>query len=130
MKRALAWFTGCLLVLQCSGLDLAWLLSWPTLGLVLVSSLKLLEARQPADHRLVALLQLLAVGLLAAQMPGLLASLLQLFTALFALAALLAQELGGALRWRRLLLRSGQLIAAALPLAAVLFLFLPRIGPL
>ena len=108
MKRALSWFTGCLLVLQCSGLDLAWLLSWPTLGLVLVSSLKLLEARQPADHRLVALLQLLAVGLLAAQMPGLLASLLQLITALFALAALLAQELGGALRWRRLLLRSGQ----------------------
>ena len=130
MKRTLAWFTVLLLVLQCPGLDLAWLLSWPTLGLVLFSSLKLLEARQPADHRLVALLQLLAVGLLAAQMPGLLASCLQLFTALLALAALLAQELGGVLRWRRLLLRSAQLMAAALPLAVVLFLFLPRIGPL
>ena len=130
MKRPLAWLTVLLLVLQCPGLDLAWLLSWPTLGLVLFSSLKLLEARQPADHRLVALLQLLAVGLLAAQMPGLLASCLQLFTALVALAALLAQELGGVLRWRRLLLRSTQLMAAALPLALVLFLFLPRIGPL
>ncbi len=119
-----------LLLLQCPGLDLSAPLSWPTLGLVLVSGLKSWEARRAAEHRQVVLLQLLAIGLLAAQQPGLLSSLLQLITALCALAGLLARELGEVRPWRELLRRSVQLLSAALPLALVLFLLLPRIPPL
>ena len=130
MRRLLVWCTVLLLLLQCVGLDLRMPLAWATLGMVIASSLKLLEARRPADHRLVALLHLVVVGLLAAQMPGLLASLLQVITTVIALAGLLAQELGGMRSWRALLLRSLQLMAATLPLALVLFVFLPRIGPL
>ena len=130
MRRLLVWCTVLLLLLQCVGLDLRMPLAWATLGMVIASSLKLLEARRPADHRLVALLHLVVVGLLAAQMPGLLASLLQVITTVIALAGLLAQELGGMRSWRALLLRSLQLTAAALPVALVLFVFLPRIGPL
>ena len=130
MRRLLVWCTVLLLLLQCVGLDLRMPLAWATAGMVIASSLKLLEARRPADHRLVALLHLVVVGLLAAQMPGLLASLLQVITTVIALAGLLAQELGGLRPWRSLLLRSLQLTAAALPVALVLFVFLPRIGPL
>ena len=49
---------------------------------------------------------------------------------LTALGALMAHEFGGAFSPRTLLLRSTQLLLAALPLAMVLFVFLPRIPPL
>ena len=130
MSRTLAWCTVPLLLLQCLGLDPSMVLGWVTLAMVLVSSFKLLEARRSVEFRLVALLQLIAVGLLAAQSPGLLASLLQLLSALLALASLLAVDVIGVSRVRVLLLRSLQLMAAALPLALMLFLLLPRIGPL
>ena len=81
MSRTLAWCTLPLLLLQCLGLKPSMVLAWMTVALVLVSSFKLLEARRPLDLRLVALLQLIAVGLLAAQSPGLLASLLQMLSA-------------------------------------------------
>ena len=128
--RRLAWGTMPMLAVQCLGLDWSMALSWPTVALVLISAVKLLESRRAADHRLVALLQLLAVGLLAAQMPGLLPSALQLLTALMALAGLLAQEFDRLRPVRALLLRSLQLVAAALPLALALFVLLPRMGPL
>ena len=130
MSRTLAWCTVPLLLLQCLGLDPSMVLGWVTLAMVLVSSFKLLEARRSVEFRLVGLLQLIAVGLLAAQSPGLLASLLQMLSALFALASLLAVDVVGVSRVRVLLLRSLQLMAAALPLALMLFLLLPRIGPL
>ena len=128
--RCLAWGTMPLLAIQCLGLDWSMALSWPSVALVLISAVKLLESRRAADYRLVALLQLLAVGLLAAQMPGLLPSALQLLTALMALAGLLAQEFDRHRPVRALLLRSLQLVAAALPLALALFVLLPRMGPL
>ena len=130
MSRSLAWCTVPMLLLQCLGLDPSMVLGWVTLALVLVSSFKLLEARRSVEFRLVALLQLIAVGLLAAQSPGLLASLLQMLSALMAFASLLAVDLTGVSSVRVLLLRSFQLMAAALPLALMLFLLLPRIGPL
>ena len=49
---------------------------------------------------------------------------------LLALAGLLGHELAGALTFRGVLQRSLQLLAAALPLALVLFLFVPRLPPL
>ena len=49
---------------------------------------------------------------------------------LLALAGLLGHELAGVLSLRGSLQRSLQLLAAALPLALVLFLFLPRLPPL
>ncbi|WP_392350172.1 transglutaminaseTgpA domain-containing protein [Parasynechococcus sp.] len=127
---ALAWWPLPLLLLQCLALNLSAALSWPTWALVVCAGLKLREAKTPLDRRLVALLQLLSLGLLAAQLQGLLASLLQLLALLTALGALLAHEFGGAFSPRLLLLRSAQLLLAALPLALVLFLFLPRIPPL
>jgi transglutaminase-like putative cysteine protease len=98
--------------------------------LVLCALFKLRECRRPFDRRLVALLQLLSTGLLAAQLQGLLASVLQLLAVLLALAGLLGHELAGALSFRGVLQRSLQLLAAALPLALVLFFFLPRLPPL
>jgi len=126
----IAWWPVPLLLVQCLGLNLSAPLSWPTWALVLSSALKLREGRTPFDRRLVALLQLLSVGLLAAQLQGLLPSLLQLLALLAALGALLAHEFGGAFSPRKLLLRSAQLVLAALPLALVLFVFAPRIPPL
>ena len=122
MSRTLAWCTLPLLLLQCLGLEPSMVLAWVTVALVLVSSFKLLEARRPLDLRLVALLQLIAVGLLAAQSPGLLASLLQMLSAVMALASLLAVDVVGVSGIRALLMRSLQLLAAALPLALILFL--------
>ena len=126
----LVWWPLPLLLAQCLTLNLSAPLSWPTWALVLCSALKLRECRRPFDRRLVALLQLVSAGLLAAQQQGLLASLLQLLVVLTALGALMAHEFGGAFSPRTLLLRSTQLLLAALPLALVLFLFLPRIPPL
>ena len=122
--------SGILLLLQCLGLNLSAPLTWPTWGLVICALLKRRESRRAADHRLVALLQLVSTGLLAAQMQGLLASVLQLLTVISALAGLLAHELGGVSSLPALLRRSLQLLVAALPLALVLFLFVPRIAPL
>ena len=122
--------TSGILLLQCLGLNLSAPLTWPTWGLVICALLKRRESRRAADHRLVALLQLLSTGLLAAQLQGLLASVLQLLTVISALAGLLAQELGGVGSLPALLRRSLQLLVAALPLALVLFLFMPRIAPL
>jgi len=129
-SRRLVWWPLPLLLAQCLALNLSAPLSWPTWALVLCSALKLRECRRPFDRRLVALLQLVSAGLLAAQQQGLLASLLQLLVVLTALGALMAHEFGGAFSPRTLLLRSTQLLLAALPLALVLFLFLPRIPPL
>ena len=103
-------------------------LSWLTWALVLGAWLKRREARTAAELRLVALLQLVSTGLLAAQMQGLLTSVLQLLTVTVALAGLL--QLGGVVSLPALLLRSARLLLAALPLALVLFLFVPRVAPL
>ncbi|WP_170950520.1 DUF3488 and transglutaminase-like domain-containing protein [Synechococcus sp. N32] len=105
-------------------------LTWPTWALVLCALFKLRECRRPFDRRLVALLQLLSTGLLAAQLQGLLASVLQLLAVLLALAGLLGHELAGSLSFRGVVQRSLQLLAAALPLALVLFFFVPRLPPL
>ena len=126
----LAWSPIPLLLLQCLGLNLSAPLSWPTWALVLCALFKLRECRRPFDHRLVALLQLTATGLLASQMQGLLATVLQLITVLLSLGGLLAHELGSTSSRRQLLRRSLQLLVAALPLAVVLFLFVPRLPPL
>ena len=127
---ALAWCAFPPLLLQCFALNSTAALTWPTWALVICSMLKLREYRRPFDRRLVALLQLLSIGLLAAQLQSLMATALQLVAACMALAGLLSQELQGMLSLRGLLQRSLQLLAAALPLALVLFLFVPRIPPL
>jgi len=125
-----AWWALPPLLLQCIALNWSAPLTWPTWGLVLCVVFKLRECRRPFDRRLLALLQLLSTGLLAAQLQGLLASLLQFVAVSLALAGLLGHELAGALSLRGFLQRSLQLLAAALPLALVLFLFVPRLPPL
>lgn len=128
-SRRLQWLALAVLALGCAGLDPGWLLGMFTLVLVLAAGLKLAEARDRAGRRLVALLQLVGCGLLAAQQPDLLPSLLQLLAALISLAGLLQLESGQGLSWRLLLQRSLQVMAAALPMALVLFLLVPRVGP-
>ena len=118
------------LFVQCLALNGSAPLTWPTWALVLCTWFKLRECRRPFDRRLVALLQLVSIGLLAAQLQGLLASALQLLTLVLSLAGLLGHELAGALTFRGVLQRSMQLLTAALPLALVLFLFVPRLPPL
>ncbi len=128
-SRRLQWWTQASLAVSCIGLDLSWLLSWFTLALVVAGALKLWEARSRPSRRLVALVQLIACGLLAAQQPGLLPSLLQLATTVLALAGLLSLEAGLQVPWSLLLRRSLRVLAASLPFALVLFLLLPRLGP-
>lgn len=127
--KRLQWLTLAVLGLGCLGLDPGWLLGAFTLALGLMAALKLREARDRAGRRLVALLQLVICGLLAAQQADLLPSLLQLLAALLSLAGVLQLETNLALAWPQLLRRSLRLLAAALPVALVLFLLLPRIGP-
>ena len=127
---SLAWWALPPLLLQCIALNWSAPLTWPTWALVLCALFKLRESRRPFDRRLVALLQLVSTGLLAAQLQGLLASVLQVLSVLLALAGLLGHELAGVLSFRGFLQRSLQLLAAALPLALVLFLFVPRLPPL
>ena len=127
---SLAWWALPPLLLQCIALNWSAPLTWPTWGLMLCVVFKLRESRRPFDRRLIALLQLLSTGLLAAQLQSLLASLLQFVAVSLALAGLLGHELAGALSFRGFLQRSLQLLAAALPLALVLFLFVPRLPPL
>ena len=129
-SSSLAWWALPPLLLQCIALNWSAPLTWPTWALVLCTLFKLRECRRPFDRRLVALLQLVSTGLLAAQLQGLLASFLQVLVVLLALAGLLGHELAGALTFRGFLQRSLQLLAAALPLALVLFLFVPRLPPL
>jgi len=127
--RRLLWLGLGLLGLQLPGLDMGLPLSWGAIALVVLGGLKLREARRAAELRRMSLLLLVATGVLAALLPGLGPSVLQLLTALVALAALLAQELGDGLLPGQLLGRSFKLLAAALPLVLVLFLLLPRLGP-
>ncbi|MFU8883950.1 MAG: transglutaminaseTgpA domain-containing protein [Cyanobacteriota bacterium] len=127
--RRLQWLAQAALALGCLGLDPGWLLGAFSLALVLMAGLKLLEARDRAGRRLVALLQLVSCGLLAAQQTDLLPSLLQLLATLLSLAGLLQLEGNLALAWPQLLRRSLRVLAAALPMALVLFLLVPRIGP-
>ena len=126
----LAWCAFPPLLLQCFALNITAALTWPTWALVISAMFKLRECRRPFDRRLVALLQLFSAGLLAAQLQSLMATGLQLVVASTALAGLLSHELQGMLSFRGLMQRSLQLLAAALPLALVLFLFVPRIPPL
>ena len=118
------------LLLQCMALNWSSLLTWPTWALIIAAAFKLRVCRRPFDHRLVAVLQLLSAGLLAAQLQGLLPTVLQLLAVLMALGGLLKQELGGLLSLGGLLRRSLQLLLATLPLALLLFLFVPRVPPL
>ena len=124
------WLITGLQALALSGLDVSIPLSWPTLLLALMAGLKLREARRLKERRLVALLQLVVTGLLAAQQTALFAGLIQLILAVGALATLLELELGVGLNWRQLLCRSLQLLTGALPLALVLFLLVPRMDPI
>jgi transglutaminase-like putative cysteine protease len=105
-------------------------LAWGGLALVAMAALKLRESRRPADLQRAALAEFVAVGVLTVLQPELAPSLLQAITALVVLAALLCQESGGRASLRQALLRSLQLGLAALPLLVLLFLLLPRLGPL
>lgn len=126
---ALQWLALLLLALALAGLQPTALFGGMAIGLGALTALKLWEARSLAERRLVSLLQLVCIGLVAAQRPELAASLLQLLVTLLALAGLLALELGEGLGWRVLLRRSLQVVAAALPVALVLFLLAPRLAP-
>jgi transglutaminase-like putative cysteine protease len=127
--KRLQWGVLALLLIGCTALDLGQLLAWLSFALLLLTALKLVEARGRRERRLVALLQLLVCGLLAAQQPQLLPSLLQMLATLGALAGLLQQSLAAGLSWRQLLLRSLRLLGAVLPLALLLWLLMPRLGP-
>ena len=105
-------------------------LVWGGALLVLMAALKLHESRSRTDLQRVALTEWVTVGLLAMLMPELAPSLLQGLTAVVVLAALLLQEGGGQRSLRQTLARSLQLSLAALPLLMLLFLLLPRLGPL
>ncbi|MCX5948075.1 MAG: DUF3488 and transglutaminase-like domain-containing protein [Cyanobacteria bacterium] len=126
---ALQWLAMVLLGLGMTGLQPNLLLGGMVIGLGALTTLKLWEARSLGEHRLVSLLQLVCAGLVAAMRPELGPSLLQAAVIVLALAGLLALELGEGLGWRLLLRRSAQVLAAALPLALVLFLLVPRLGP-
>jgi len=126
---ALQWLALLLLLLAMTELQITSLYGGIAIALAVLTALKLWEARSLAERRLVSLLQLVCIGLVAAQRPELAASLLQLVVTLLALAGLLALELGEGLGWRVLLRRSLQVVAAALPVALVLFLLVPRLAP-
>ncbi len=127
--RRLQWVGMAALTAGSVGLDPTWLLGALTLALLVLAALKLMEARDRGGRRLVALLQLLVCGLQASQLPDLLPSLVQLLAAVLALAGLLQLESGLATPWRLLLRQSLQVLAAALPMALVLFLLVPRLDP-
>ncbi|MDM7952357.1 MAG: transglutaminaseTgpA domain-containing protein [Cyanobium sp. CZS 25K] len=132
MSRAAAplqWLTMGLLAVGLLGLSPALSLSLLAFGLAVLTALKLREARRIEERRVVALLQLVCAGLLAALRPELGPSLLQGLAILMALAGLLALELGAGPDWKALLRRSLQVLLAALPIALVLFLLLPRLTP-
>jgi len=112
------------------GLDYGAPLGWLSAGLLLLASLKLAEARSLQERRLVSLLTLIGCGVQGAQQPELLPSVLQLLGTGLALAGLLALEVGAGLSWRAVLRRSLAVLLAALPMALLLFLLVPRLDPL
>ena len=105
-------------------------LIWGGLLLTLMAGLKLAESRRGQDLQRAALAELIAVGVLAVIAPELGPSLLQAATAIIVVAALLCQEAGDRRSLGQALRRSLQLGLAALPLLLLLFLLMPRIGPL
>jgi transglutaminase-like putative cysteine protease len=105
-------------------------LAWLTAAMLALAALKLLEARSVGERRLVALLQLIVAGLLAAQRPELGPTLLQGAATIAALAGLLALELDTGLNARALLGRSLQVALAALPMALLLLVLAPRLEPI
>ena len=119
-----------LLVLQLILAAAAQPLIWGGVLLVVMAALKLAESRRAEDLQRAGLAELVTLGLLAVLSPELGTSLLQALTALVVLAALLCQEAGGRRSLLQALVRSLQLGLAALPLLALLFLLLPRLGPL
>jgi protein-glutamine gamma-glutamyltransferase len=125
----LPWLAMALLTAAAWGVAPFSLLGGLSLSLLVLTALKLREAKQRREHRLVCLLQLVTAGLLGAQQAALGSSLLQGLAVLVALAGLLKLELGGITNLGTLLRRSGQLVLAALPMALVLFLLFPRLGP-
>jgi transglutaminase-like putative cysteine protease len=119
-----------LLGLQLLGSDWQSPLTWGSLILVVMAGLKWANARRPADLRRGLLAQLIALGVLAGLNPNLGPGLVQAATGLVLIASLLAQESGGAGNLRQILSRSLQLLVVCLPLLMLLFLFMPRLGPL
>jgi len=125
----LPWLAVGLLIAAAWGVAPFSLLGGLSLSMLVLTALKLREAKQRHEHRLVCLLQLVTAGLLGAQQGELGSSLLQALAVLVALAGLLQLELAGVNNIGTLLRRSGQLVLAALPMALVLFLLFPRLGP-
>ena len=130
LARRLQILSLSLLALQLLGSDWGSPLTWGSLTLVVMASLKLRNARRPADLRRAALAQLIALGVLAGLNPNLGPGLLQAATGLVLIAGLLAQESGGAGTLGQILSRSVQLLVVCLPLLVLLFVFMPRLGPL
>ena len=130
LARRLQILSLSLLGLQLLGCDWESPLSWGSLTLVLMAILKVRNARRPADLRRALLAQLIALGVLAGLNPSLGHGLLQGATGLVLIAGLLAQEGRGASNLRQILSRSVQLLVVCLPLLALLFVFMPRLGPL
>ena len=128
--QRLQWLALGLLATLLPAIDTGMPLSWGAICLMALTALKLREARSRSELRRSSLLLLVITGVMAALLPGLGPSLIQLLTTLLALSSLLALELGGALQVRTLLGRSLRLLAAALPLVLVLFLLVPRVGPI
>ena len=130
LARRLQILSLSLLALQLLGSDWASPLCWGSLTLVVMASLKVRNARLQADLRRAALAQLIALGVLAGLNPNLGPGLVQAATGLVLVAALLAQESGGGGNLHQILNRSVQLLVVCLPLLVLLFLFVPRLGPL
>ncbi|MFN9531701.1 MAG: transglutaminaseTgpA domain-containing protein [Cyanobacteriota bacterium] len=130
VSARLQWLAFGLLGVGLLGLRPVDLLSSLAILLTLLSGLKLWEARQLQERRFVCLLQLLSAGLQAALQPDLAGSLLQGAVVVVALAGLLALEVGAGAHWGVLLRRSVGVVIAALPLALVLFLLVPRLPPI
>lgn len=128
--QRLQWLALGLLATLLPAIDTGMPLSWGAICLMTLTALKLREARSRSELRRSSLLLMVITGVMAALLPGLGPSLIQLLTTLLALSSLLALELGGALQVRTLLGRSLRLLAAALPLVLVLFLLVPRVGPI
>ncbi|MEB3335309.1 MAG: DUF3488 and transglutaminase-like domain-containing protein [Cyanobacteriota bacterium] len=106
------------------------LLSSLAMLITVLTGLKLWEARRLPERRMVCLLQLLSAGLQGAMQPELGASLLQAMAVLVALSGLLALEMGSGVQWGVLVRRSLGVVLAALPVAMVLFLLVPRLPPI
>ncbi len=130
LARRLQILSLSLLALQLLGSDWTSPLCWGSLTLLVMASLKLANAQRPADLRRGLLAQLIALGVLAGLNPNLGPGLVQAATGLVLVAALLAQESGGGGNLRQMLNRSVQLLVVCLPLLVLLFLFIPRLGPL